>query len=307
MGDQGVGSSSSSKGSLGIGGLGFGLGDWTSSHLTFQSLGVLLFALLDSSTWKWPHYLGWFVLMTVAMEGLGRIVLLTGNLFQLAKPGIKVRGKTLEMLATVDLCFIIFNKVITTLFAYHLLCFAWNSPYVPWSLEKLTWGNTLLALIALFVVYDLPYTLFHRILHLRSLYALVHKHHHRQMAPFRGQIDAINVHPFEFVMGEYNHILALFLVAHYLLPTLGGVHVLTLVAFILTGGILASLNHTRFDVSIFSLYKVKYHDLHHWYPTANYGQVRAFDYSLPLSLSPSLPLSLSPSLPPPSFLSFFLR
>lgn len=45
--------------------------------------------------------------------------------------------------------------------------------------------NTAVAFVALYVVYDLFYTLFHRFLHHRSVYWLVHKHHHRQHAPTR--------------------------------------------------------------------------------------------------------------------------
>jgi sterol desaturase/sphingolipid hydroxylase (fatty acid hydroxylase superfamily) len=44
---------------------------------------------------------------------------------------------------------------------------------------------------------------------------------------------------------------------------------------ILFGGVLASLNHTRFDVKapLFpAIYQVKFHDIHHWYPDSNYGQ-----------------------------------
>lgn len=58
----------------------------------------------------------------------------------------------------------------------------------------------------LYVVYDLFYTVGHRALHHRSVYKYVHKHHHRQRAPSRGNVDAVNVHPFEFVSGEYNHL-----------------------------------------------------------------------------------------------------
>jgi hypothetical protein len=44
------------------------------------------------------------------------------------------------------------------------------------------------------------------------VYRLVHKHHHRQHAPSRGNTDAVNVHPFEFVVGEYLHLAAVLLV-----------------------------------------------------------------------------------------------
>jgi len=236
-------------------------------------------------------------------------------------------------------------------------------------LKDITAGNTIGALILLYVVYDFFYTLFHRALHHRSIYKYIHKHHHRQKAPSRGNVDAVNVHPFEFVCGEYNHLLALYLVSHVMQVQ---VHVLTILVFIVVGGFLASLNHTRFDLTTFAslgqifptisvgttfddkvdalkkhkkdkeipsknktnkkdlgnsfetegpgeaqvaepernasvedelssetssymdtkntdvacwqfptLYSVKYHDIHHWYPDSNYGQyIMLWDYLL---------------------------
>jgi sterol desaturase/sphingolipid hydroxylase (fatty acid hydroxylase superfamily) len=76
-------------------------------------------------------------------------------------------------------------------------------------------------------------------------------------------LDAINVHPFEFVVGEYIHLLTI-----YVVPC----HIYAVVVFILAGGVLASLNHTRYDVSIPYLYSVKVHDVHHRLPMSNYGQ-----------------------------------
>merc|ERR1719231_1743849 len=104
----------------------------------------------------------------------------------------------------------------------------------------LSLANTCGALPALFVAYDAFYAPFHRALHHRSVYAYVHKHHHRQVVPTRGNTDAINVHPIEFLLGEYNHVLALHLVATYAVP----VHAFTAVAFLVLGGVLATLNHT---------------------------------------------------------------
>ena len=68
-------------------------------------------------------------------------------------------------------------------------------------------------------------------------------------------------------MGEYLH-----LVTIYLIPS----HIYTIVFFILLGGILASLNHTRFDINIPYLYSVKVHDVHHRLPESNYGQYTMF-------------------------------
>jgi sterol desaturase/sphingolipid hydroxylase (fatty acid hydroxylase superfamily) len=89
------------------------------------------------------------------------------------------------------------------------------------------------------------------------------------MVPIRGNLDAVNVHPFEFVSGEYNHLFATFLVAQ-LLP----LHVVAVGIFIVLGGALASLNHTRFDIELGPVYTIKAHDLHHCLPNNNYGQVR---------------------------------
>ena len=57
-------------------------------------------------------------------------------------------------------------------------------------------------------------------------------------------------------------------------PRLGlDIHVGTLFTFIILGGILASLNHTRFDVRIPpSVYDVRVHDVHHRIGTTNLGQ-----------------------------------
>jgi sterol desaturase/sphingolipid hydroxylase (fatty acid hydroxylase superfamily) len=132
-------------------------------------------------------------------------------------------------------------------------------------------------------VYDFFYTLLHWFLHVKSIYAYVHKHHHHQKAPSRANIDAVNVHPLEFFLGEFNHILALHLVVKGI-PMMGfhGTDVSWLGAtiFIGMGGVLAGLNHTRHDITIrvgkkkegLTVYDSKHHDVHHRIPQSNYGQ-----------------------------------
>jgi sterol desaturase/sphingolipid hydroxylase (fatty acid hydroxylase superfamily) len=94
------------------------------------------------------------------------------------------------------------------------------------------------------------YTLFHRALHHRAVYACVHKHHHKQKAPSRGNLDAINVHPLEFICGEYLHLACV-----YAVPC----HAYAAAVFLAAGGVFASLNHTRFDVNFLTaaVYNVK--------------------------------------------------
>ena len=66
--------------------------------------------------------------------------------------------------------------------------------------------------------------------------------------------------------------MAVYVIHRYAFKT----HVLSVVVFILLGGILASLNHTRFNVVMkafkINLYAVSAHDVHHTDFKYNYGQ-----------------------------------
>mmetsp|Transcript_41169 Transcript_41169/g.42069 ORF Transcript_41169/g.42069 Transcript_41169/m.42069 type:complete len:239 (+) Transcript_41169:209-925(+) len=176
---------------------------------------------------------------------------------------IPVKGKHLDELESIDKRFIFINKCLTVIFVYHLWLVVSSTPTIKWGINEVSIQNTLGSLTCFYLFYDFFYMLFHRMLHVRSLYGYIHKHHHRQKAPSRGNDDAINVHPFEFVVGEYLHLLTI-----YLIPC----HIYSVVFFILAGGLLASLNHTRYDVTIPFLYSVKVHDVHHRIPDSNYAQ-----------------------------------
>lgn len=104
---------------------------------------------------------------------------------------IPVRGRHLDELSPKDKAFVAINRLTTLAFmrAYVIGVAA------SCELGPLTLRNTVIALPALYAVYDLFYSLFHRALHLRAVYPWVHKHHHRQLAPSRGNTDAVNVHP----------------------------------------------------------------------------------------------------------------
>merc|ERR1711879_805784 len=180
---------------------------------------------------------------------------------------IPPKGRALDSLATIDYCYIWFNRLCTPIFTFQVLQFCWYSPTVVWDLHSIGLLNTIGALLFFFILFDFFYTIYHRILHIRGIYKFVHKHHHRQSVPTRGNVDAINVHPIEFVMGEYNHLFVM-----YLVTRLMHIHVFSVLLFLLVGGTLASLNHTRYDIKFLNIYQVKYHDIHHWCPRANFGQ-----------------------------------
>lgn len=209
------------------------------------------------------------------------------------KKSIPVRGKHLDHFTIKDYTFITINKCMTGLFVYCYFGYLWSVRKLQQQQEEeeensegqhhhyndheegggqgifltadLSITNTLLPLPLLFLIYDFFYTLLHWGLHMKSVYAYVHKHHHFQKAPSRANIDAVNVHPLEFFLGEFNHILALVLVLKGVkVPTVVGGGEKTVMAllgyrgmdvswvcavlFIGLGGVLAGLNHTRHDV-----------------------------------------------------------
>eukprot|EP01038_Epipyxis_sp_PR26KG_P013233 gene13233-17736_t len=181
---------------------------------------------------------------------------------------IPIKGKHLDQFSLQDHIFITINKFLTILFVYHGLLVCYYTPSVKWNFDDMNFFNTVGSLLLFYLVYDFLYMNFHKFLHLRWLYPYVHKHHHRQKAPSRGNLDAINVHPFEYVVGEYIH-----LVAIYFIPC----HIIAVVFFILCSGVVATLNHTRLDLNLpFAIYSVKVHDVHHRLPESNYGQYTMF-------------------------------
>ena len=190
----------------------------------------------------------------------------------LGLPTIPVRGKHLDEFSVQDYLFIGFSKLSLPPFVYFYLRYAFYSDMVPWHPVELSLVNTAIAMVSLFVVYDFFYTLLHGFLHIKGIYAFVHKHHHHQKAPSRANVDAINVHPIEFFLGEYNHLWALYLTSTFLVP----VHVVTSILFLAIGGFLAGLNHTRHDVTLrlggCTIFDSKAHDVHHRIPQSNYGQ-----------------------------------
>ena len=99
---------------------------------------------------------------------------------------IKPRGRFLESFGFTDWAFIFYSRVISVVFVQQLLYFCRESRHVLWAWEDMTILNTVGSFFAFFVVYDFFYTLFHMALHHRSVYAMIHKHHHKQMVPTRG-------------------------------------------------------------------------------------------------------------------------
>lgn len=221
-------------------------------------------ALHDYRTWTWTQCVVFSTVVLLGYEALHRGVPL---LFSW-RPDLPAKGKHLDTLTSKDWAFITFNRLTGVSFVYNCLQYMSVSPHVKWGLHELTLMNTLVSMPAMFVFYDFFYCLWHRLLHVRGIYGLVHKHHHRQVVPTRGTLDAMNVHPLEFVVGEYLHLLAMMAVP---------AHAATCLVFIVLLGVLTTLNHTRLDVKVpLGIFSVRWHDLHHRIPQSNYGQYTMF-------------------------------
>ena len=156
-------------------------------------------SLLHPLDWGAPEVLVFGVLTQVGLEFYRHgVPQLFGSWDQLPP-----RGKPLETLQRIDRLYIACSQVAIVVMTFHFLQFMAASERVLWQPAQLSAASVLLPLPALFLVYDAFYSVFHRALHHRSVYAYVHKHHHRQLVPTRGNTDAINVHPLEFIPGEH--------------------------------------------------------------------------------------------------------
>lgn len=274
---------------------------------------LLAFVVDDASTWTYRQIFGWIALVIAGLELLAWLTYNIGKALGLEEEDVAItkRGRHLDKFEIVDLAFIASNKLTTALFSYHVIQYCWNSNFISWDFAlpsnpldfPVSFGVQFLAICAAYVVYDVFYGPFHWLLHNYKIYGLVHKHHHRQAAPSRGNLDALNVHPFEFVSGEYCHLLAVYIVANVMGKLFGfQMHILTILVFIVLGGVLASLNHTRFDLQFsmpfprvllggeflkaalantantkssilwIPLFSVAAHDLHHYEYARNYSQ-----------------------------------
>jgi sterol desaturase/sphingolipid hydroxylase (fatty acid hydroxylase superfamily) len=175
----------------------------------------------------------------------------------------------LEVLETIDICYLVFNTMTEFLGMNHIAAFLLNSS-TERRLATLGAFNGPFAFIMVMVLNDIIYYPCHCIAHKRLFYPYVHKQHHLQFVPFRGYYDAANQNPIEQVYG-----FAIFIgVMHLTLNTIG-LHSGTAWCCTLSWAILNISNHLPFDSSIHL--PVPYpafprdHQMHHRIPTCNYS------------------------------------
>lgn len=224
--------------------------------------------IVAQNHWSWAMYLMWTATIVLAMELISLLACLVAASATARR--LADQGPRLKRLEPVDWLYILHGKFAVSIFTYYFAREVFQDTEnlvldAPW---ETLWHCAILPYFLLFLVYDLFYMPLHYLLHNRWIYGWIHKHHHRQKAPFRGNLDAINVHPIELWLGESLYLVA-FKVFVWLYPW--PIHLSSVLLFLITAAILSALNHTRTNASFFG-YRVANHDIHHWYPICNYGQ-----------------------------------
>lgn len=175
----------------------------------------------------------------------------------------------LELLETVDLCYLAFNTIMEFLGMNHIVACLINGP-VEQRLQAFNVINGPVAFVVIMCLNDIIYYPFHLIAHKRAFYPYCHKQHHRNFVPFRGYADAANQHPFEQFYGFF-----IFIASVHLAAMTVGVHAGTAWFAFLAWAVLNIANHLAFDSKIhlplpYPAYP-RDHQMHHRFPQCNYS------------------------------------
>jgi len=209
------------------------------------------------------HVLSKYVLEALLL----RVVKLVGTPTLQSRKADAIQGY--QAMVFSDYAFLFINSWIEYAFTQHTYILAVHSGKMPMGFNELNLLNTIPAFVLMFAADDLFYAPAHRFMHWQPVYWLVHKHHHRQVYPFRGYHDAANESPIEQIVGQ-----ACVFGAIYVTIAVTGLHVFTLLVWFVLYAATAMLNHTPYDVKLrlpFE-YTVRAHEMHHRFVTCNYAQ-----------------------------------
>jgi len=125
------------------------------------------------------------------------------------------------------------------------------------------WTSALISLAISAAVIDVWFYWTHRALHIKWLYPLIHKKHHRFTAPV--SLAAVYAHPLEFVIGNYMGVA--------LGPTLSGAHPAVGAFWFALTMFGTCLTHSGYGINT----AVHHHDMHHEFFNCNFGVSYALD------------------------------
>ena len=251
-----------------------------------------LFWREEPSAWPLLHVLAFALLVLLALEGVAALVSVVLDCASAPSARAPPGGRLIHRRDCADFTSIYTNKLCTVAFLLHLLRDLWFArPPPPPSLLSVAAPIPLL-----FLAYDAIYSPFHYFLHWAPVYAYIHKHHHRQVAPHRGLEDAVNTHPLEYASGMWMHLLALWLLRDACgLP----ISPWAVLLFVAGGSLLAAVNHSRVEVAVPFLFNSLEHDTHHRFSAHNYAQyTQAWDWLAGTYREWSAPPPLAPRATP---------
>lgn len=208
-------------------------------------------------------------LMNFVLETLAGNVLGCRRLDKDKDEGSSVRK--LEVLETVDICYLTLNTFIEYLGVNHLAAFLLGDATEK-RLSSFGVLNGPMAFVFVLCLNDALYWCFHFVAHWRMFYPYCHKQHHRQSVPFRGYRDAGNQHPLEQFAG-----FSVFLLSLRLTNSVFGLHGAAAWCAFLGWAIFNIANHLPFDMS--AHLPLPYpalprdHQMHHRIPQCNYSKL----------------------------------
>ena len=148
----------------------------------FFSFDALLSRVLNgpSALSIWDK-LAYFAVLAAGFECFNYIAINLGDWIN-AKH-LPVRGHHLDVFGRKDRLYLLWNKIANGPFVILAFMYINWDPNYLWRPEEMTLKNVFLPFPLFFIIYDFFYTLGHCFLHQKGIYALIHKHHHRQQAP----------------------------------------------------------------------------------------------------------------------------
>lgn len=186
------------------------------------------------------------------------------------RPGLPSKAQELRTpLNWRDYTYSYFNRIVMLPFiSLMIVKVVAASDAIVWDMNDFTIWNTFVAFLFVFALSDLCYYTGHRIVHkYPQLYALVHKHHHRESSPQRGWFDTSNAHPSDFF---YTGVSTSPMSVLWLMPA-GSVHIVTIAALLWSNMFVGALGHCRLDLDV-GFFRTRFHAGHHANSRCNFAQ-----------------------------------
>ena len=177
----------------------------------------------------------------------------------------KQTHKNIYKLSFVDKICLFINGIQETLFLWNLFMLAKNIPIFQTK-------SFMIGFPFIFLLDDLFYGTFHKMLHFKRIYPWIHKRHHTIAEPYAGYCHASMEHPLEMLGGLLIHYFVL-----NILHAIGCLDLISMTTHLLLKAILSIANHTGTGVDTWIFSNVT-HFKHHKYRNCYFTQYNKLDF-----------------------------